>query len=102
MTAIVAIDPNVRVAGGLTFSGFEDVVGEMPAPGDEVLVREPEANLIGHAVVDRLDDDNRLIYLAVRWDSIRPCSIKIGPEPSVNVSGSRIEHVNSRGVRVAA
>ena len=36
MTTEILIDPNVRVAGNETFSGFEDVVGEFPAEGASV------------------------------------------------------------------
>lgn len=38
----IMIDPNVRVASGLTFSGFEDVRGTLPIAGQRVRVREPE------------------------------------------------------------
>lgn len=66
------IDPNVRVAGNETFSGFEDVRGPMPTEGQHVVVREPEGDLIGAGVVTRLDQAARLIYIAVDWPSIVP------------------------------
>lgn len=66
MTEIM-IDPNVRVAGGLTFSGFEDVIGELPDPGDRVIVREPESGITGSGTVARVDFADRLIYLDVEW-----------------------------------
>lgn len=68
----VMIDPNVRVAGGLTFSGFEDVKGPLPKPGQRVLVREPEANLVASGIVDRIDYADRLVYLAVNWEALAP------------------------------
>jgi hypothetical protein len=68
----VMIDPNVRVAGGLTFSGFEDVRGPMPLAGQEVLVREPEANLVAIGVVDHLNDEDRLVYVRVDWTQLAP------------------------------
>ena len=71
MTEIL-IDPNVRVAGNETFSGFEDVIGELPTVGTRVQVREPESNIVGDGVVTRVDDGDRLIYLAVEWSSLRP------------------------------
>jgi hypothetical protein len=71
MTEIM-IDPNVRVSGGLTFSGYEDVRGPMPAPGQQVLVREPEANLVAVGTVDHLDENDRLIYVAVDWEQLIP------------------------------
>lgn len=63
----VLIDPNVRVAGGLTFSGFEDVIGDLPDHGDRVVVREPESGITGFGTVERVDFADRLIYLAVEW-----------------------------------
>jgi hypothetical protein len=71
MTEIM-IDPNVRVSGGLTFSGYEDVRGPMPAEGQQVLVREPEANLVAIGIVDRIDEEDRLIYVAVDWAQLAP------------------------------
>jgi hypothetical protein len=68
----IMIDPNVRVAGGLTFSGFEDVRGAMPAEGQQVLVREPEANLIAVGVVDHVDTVDELVYIAVDWTQLAP------------------------------
>ena len=66
MTEIM-IDPNVRVAGGLTFSGFEDVIGDLPDPGDRVIVREPESGITGVGTVERVEFADRLVYLAVDW-----------------------------------
>jgi hypothetical protein len=66
------IDPNVRVAGGLTFSGYEDVRGPMPVAGQHVLVREPEANLVAVGIVDRVDERDRLVYVAVDWTQLAP------------------------------
>lgn len=71
MTEIM-IDPNVRVSGGLTFSGFEDVRGPMPAVDHEVLVREPEANLVAVGVVRHIDRNDRLIYIEVDWAQLAP------------------------------
>ncbi|MBL3743437.1 Uncharacterised protein [Mycobacteroides abscessus subsp. abscessus] len=66
----VMIDPNVRVAGGLTFSGFEDVIGDLPDHGDRVAVREPESGITGFGTVERVDFADRLIYLAVEWAAL--------------------------------
>lgn len=71
MTEIM-IDPNVRVADGLTFSGFEDVRGPMPEVGQQVLVREPEANLVASGIVTRVDYGDSLIYVRVEWASLAP------------------------------
>lgn len=70
MTEIM-IDPNVRVAGGLTFSGFEDVRGPMPVAGQRVLVREPEANLVAPGIVTSVDNEDSLIYIRVEWASLK-------------------------------
>lgn len=71
MTEIM-IDPNVRVSGGLTFSGYEDVRGPMPVAGQQVLVREPEANLVAVGTIDHFDVNDRLIYVAVDWTQLAP------------------------------
>ncbi|ETW25867.1 hypothetical protein [Mycobacterium gastri] len=71
MTEIM-IDPNVRVAGDLTFSGYEDVRGPLPIAGQQVLVREPEANLVAVGIVRRVDENDRLIYIAVDWARLAP------------------------------
>jgi hypothetical protein len=68
----ILIDPNVRVAGNETFSGFEDVVGDLPAEGARVRVREPESNIVGEGVVTRVDEHDRLIYLAIDWSKLAP------------------------------
>ena len=78
METEIMIDPNVRVAGNETFSGFEDVRGPMPAVGQNVVVREPEGDLIGAGVVTRLDEAARLIYIAVDWPSLVP---DVAPPP---------------------
>jgi hypothetical protein len=64
------IDPNVRVAGGLTFSGFEDVIGELPDPGDRVVVREPESGITGIGTVTQVNFADHLIYLNVDWSKL--------------------------------
>ena len=72
MTTEILIDPNVRVAGNETFSGFEDVIGDLPAEGARVRVREPESNIVGQGVVTRVDERDRLIYLAIDWSKLAP------------------------------
>jgi hypothetical protein len=79
-TPIIMIDPNVRVAGNQTFSGLEDVIGDMPDEGDPVIVREPESGVTGHAFVTRVDFADRLIYLAVDWAGLRVPSRVPTPE----------------------
>lgn len=72
MLAEILIDPNVRVADNLTFSGFEDVIGDIPDEGDYVVVQEPEANLSTLGQVRRVDHCDRLVYLAVDWRALVP------------------------------
>jgi hypothetical protein len=72
VTTEILIDPNVRVAGNETFSGFEDVVGALPPEGARVRVREPESNIVGEGVVTRVDEHDRLIYLAIEWSKLAP------------------------------
>lgn len=71
MTEIM-IDPNVRVAGDLTFSGFEHVRGTIPVEGQAVLVREPEADLVAVGRVHHVDYEDSLIYIAVKWETLAP------------------------------
>ena len=68
---IIDIDPNVRVAGNQTYSGWEDVHGRMPRIGDIVAVREPESGLTGTARVTDIEDRGQFIYLAVDWHDLR-------------------------------
>lgn len=77
MTIEIAIDPNVRVAGNLTYAGFEDLIhgsADTIAPGEAVIVREVEADLVGCGIVTGIETDKQLIFLLVDWPSIRPAS----------------------------
>ncbi|KZS82297.1 hypothetical protein A4G29_12265 [Mycobacterium kansasii] len=91
MTEIM-IDPNVRVGGGLTFSGYEDVRGPMPVAGQQVLVREPEANLVAVGLVDHIDESDRLIYITVDWAQLAPDQI---PTPDEFMDMLRRHHARS-------
>ena len=71
----IAIDPNVRVRGGLTYSGYEDVDGELPLDG-QVEVYEPEGDLLGMGRVVDVDEKARLVYVEVEWSTLRP---RLGP-----------------------
>ncbi|MGV9710872.1 hypothetical protein ACWDTI_09430 [Gordonia sp. NPDC003424] len=87
MTTQVAIDPNVRVAGNETFSGFEDIRGPRPAEGDRVIVTVEETDVVGFATVTRVDDSDQLIYLAVNWSELAPAE-RLSP-------GDLVERVQS-------
>jgi len=88
MTEIM-IDPNVRVSGGLTFSGYEDVRGPMPVAGQQVLVREPEANLVAVGTVEHLDENDRLVYVAVDWAQLAPDHLPTPDEFTLRRSQTR-------------
>ena len=81
--ARIAIDPNVRVRGNGTYSGFEDVTGPI-AVGDEVEVYEAESNLVGLGHVTEIDGARELVYLSVDWSSLTDESAppRQGPEPA--------------------
>lgn len=64
--ARIIIDPNVRVRGSMTYTGFEDT-NEQVATGDTVLAIEQESEMVWDAVVTEIDDESRLIYLYVNW-----------------------------------
>ncbi|MGW4848236.1 hypothetical protein [Nocardia brasiliensis] len=70
MRTEVHIDPNVRVQNNETFAGFEDVRGPFPQPGDRVVVRETESNVIGCGRITRVSHEDRIVYLAVDWSDL--------------------------------
>ena len=68
----IAIDPNVRVHGDLTFSGFAEVDGDITtlAEGHEVIVYEPESGATGTGHIDEIDSTRQLIYIDVAWKTL--------------------------------
>lgn len=68
----IAIDPNIRVRGNATFAGFEDVQGSPVHLGAIVEVFEPESGIVGIGEVVEIDEDRKLIFLAVDWASLKP------------------------------
>lgn len=68
------INPNVLVAGHLTYSGFEDVLpeGATVSLGERVLAWEPECGMVADAVVHAIDEDTQIVYLDVDWGTFRP------------------------------
>lgn len=87
----IAIDPNVRVRGHLTYAGFEDVYGDLPLDG-MVEVFEPEAGICGSASVVEVDTENSLIYLEVDWASMRPV-ISERPSMIFSIQKGFVEHM---------
>jgi hypothetical protein len=85
VTTRVAIDLNVRVHGNQTYAGLEDVTGPL-AIGSHVEVYEPETGLVGPAEVTEVDQERRLVYLAVDWGKLRE-------PPSAGLSSSWAEVV---------
>lgn len=82
VTVRIAIDLNVRVRGGQTYVGFEDVripgfSADDPVdlehirPGTPVTAFEEETGVIADATVTAVDEEARLVYLAVNWQSFR-------------------------------
>ncbi len=69
LPARVSIDPNVRVRGNQTFTGFDDC-DRIPAIGEPVTVYEDEAGIEGPAVCAGLDEAKRLVYLDVDWANL--------------------------------
>jgi len=68
VTARITIDPNVRVRGNQTYSGFEDIQAGAPvAVGDKVLAVEAEDGIVTDAAVTDVDEERRLVYLEVDW-----------------------------------
>jgi hypothetical protein len=82
VTVRIAIDLNVRVRENQTYSGFENVrvpgaSADDPVdtrdikPGTAVIAFEEESGIIADATVTAVDEEARLVYLAVDWGSFR-------------------------------
>lgn len=79
----VVIDLNVRVRGGHTFAGYEDIrpgtatytrLGNATAPvriGDKVLAVEEEEQICTYAEIISVDRERELVFLAVDWHGFR-------------------------------
>lgn len=95
MTTRIAIDPNVRVRGNDTYSGFEDVAGELAVGADvEVFVEETE--LVGQGRIAEIDPDRRLVYLSVDWSSLAERDVRQTDSQAANLSPSPLVWVGSR------
>lgn len=72
----IAIDPNVRVRGDLTFSGFEEIEGDFDPSqlsiNEDVIVFEPETGAQGHGRISDVSLERRLVYLEVEWKTLAP------------------------------
>lgn len=84
----IAIDLNVRVRGNLTYSGFEDIEGDLPLDG-WVEVYEPESDIVGWGRVVEIDEDTRLVYLEIEWAALRPRGSVAGSSVQVLVTAGR-------------
>lgn len=62
----VEIDPNIRVHGQLTYTGFEDC-SEPVYENEIVEVYESEAGLHGQGTVWGVDADKEIVYIYVDW-----------------------------------
>lgn len=69
----VKVDLNVRVRGNKTYAGYEDVVpeGATLVVGEQVLIWEPEDDIVTDGTVIELDDAKQIVYLDVEWYSFR-------------------------------
>lgn len=74
----IAIDMNVRVRGNLTYSGFEDIEGDMAVEGAPVEVYEPESGIAGTGRIVELDRERELVYLEVDWAGLLAPSPRVG------------------------
>lgn len=66
----ILIDPNARLEGGVTFSGFEDIVEGDPGELSVGLIVEAyvwETSLHWQAKVTQIDVLNELVYLLIDW-----------------------------------
>lgn len=65
----VQIDLNSELADGLTMAPLADVHGKVSA-GTMVTVFEPEDEVEGQAIIERIDKEFGYVFLRVNWDSI--------------------------------
>lgn len=78
--SVVVIDPNVRVRGGQTFVGIEDVgvnmedIGAPVEVGSPVICREVENGIDWDGKVTDIDESHGIVYIAVDWASGRGAS----------------------------
>jgi hypothetical protein len=70
MATRVSIDLNVRVRGRQTYAGYEDADGPLVV-GENVEVYEAESGLVGQGRVVEVDEEKRLVFLAVDWGTLR-------------------------------
>lgn len=66
----VRIDPNVRVRGNQTFSGFEDCDDQDLEILDIVEAYEEESGVHASAVITDVDHVSRLVYLKLDWSDL--------------------------------
>jgi hypothetical protein len=68
------IDPNVRIKGDRTYTGFEDLHldgRDMVVPGDHVRAIEYESGASCVATVHEVDTARRIVVLEVPWAYFR-------------------------------
>ncbi|MDP9075349.1 MAG: hypothetical protein M3N98_14540 [Actinomycetota bacterium] len=70
MTAVVTIDPTVRVRGDGTCVSFDRVIGPMDI-GTDAMVIDPVSGHVGDGQITDVDQEAQLVYLTVDWDSLR-------------------------------
>ena len=66
----VDVDLNSRTWDGLVRAGFENVDAALSV-GQDVLAWQSDDELIADAVVERVDQIKHLLYLRVKWNSLR-------------------------------
>jgi hypothetical protein len=86
MTAVITIDPSVRVRDDQTCAKFEAVVGPMVV-GQPAMVLDPQSGRVGDGEITEVDHDAGVVYLSVDWDSlhdplVNPDAPDAEPEPS--------------------
>lgn len=70
MTVRVAVDLNVRLDGGQTYTGLEDCDGPVER-GDQVVAYERESGIETGATVTSIAPVTGLVYLRMDWDGFR-------------------------------
>lgn len=64
------IDLNIRMRGGGTYVGFEDLSRPVKL-GEQVVVFESGTELAGDGYVKRIDPIKKIVVLAVDWKSLK-------------------------------
>jgi hypothetical protein len=92
MAVRVDADYNARTWDGLVIAGFEACDGPV-SEGQPALAVQVDDQLVADAIIERFDVTKRLVYLRVKWDTLRddqrpePATWVVAVSPTANFFG---------------